>query len=948
MSKLNLPLSELDRVSTFLKKIKNEQLGWQIVYESFLPGKKADYAPYPSNLSEFTFSFLQQKNIKLYSHQAQGIELILKGKSVCLATPTASGKSLVYNLPVLEGIIKNFNFKALYIFPLKALAQDQVRIWKNWEKDLGLKIKAELYDGDTSSWKRKKIRENPPHILATNPEMLHLSLLPYFELWLDFFRDLKMIVVDEVHTYRGLFGSHLAWVFRRLKRRCNFLGNEPQFVFSSATIANPVELIVRLTEIEPIVLKKSGAKRGDINFVFLRPLWSTSKVVLNLMEELERLRLRTIIFTKSRRMTELLFAWGRERKKSILPYRAGYRPEDRRKIEQKLFKGEINTVVATSALELGVDIGHLDVCLILGYPGSIMSTWQRIGRVGRKGQASLVLFLGLEDALDEYFLNNPEELILSRPEEISLNPFNPYVMGEQLPCLLYEGELKKEELSSYPQEVQEELEKLWLKGKVLRTEEGSFVSKNKLPARKVNLRSIGSNYNLFDEHNNWLGDVDSYRVYKETHPGAVYVHLGKDYLVVKLDNKGKRVFLKEVKLPYYTRALTHKETKILEVIKQKELGKYKLFWGKLEIKEQVIGYEKRHSFSSILMGRVELDLPPFIFETEGFWLTLPVEIKENIQKQKLHFMGGIHGLEHLFIGVLPLLVLSDRNDFGGISFEFEPFLNSSAVFVYDAHPGGAGLTSKAFEKFSQLQTRALTTLRECKCEVGCPLCIHSPKCGSGNRPLDKRATLKILEDLTGQKETKTKIFYIRKSSKTTQDKIKDFVVFDVETRHSAYEVGGWKNAAKMGISVLVAYFSKENKFVSFKQEEIIDFWESLQGKELIIGFNTLNFDYQVLAGLLKKPWTSLPSLDLLQEIKKTLGYRISLDNLAKHTLGAKKSGHGLLALKWWKEGKVGEIIKYCKQDVYLTKELYLFGREKGYVCFQNKAKQVVQLPVHWR
>lgn len=949
MSFKQLSLFTPNSLDLLVDKLKKEELGWQVVYEHTLPGQAPDYLPYPEELLPVLKSFLEKQKLKLYSHQVKGIEGLLKGEHICLATPTASGKSLVYNLPVLQKWLQNPEQRALYIFPLKALAQDQVRVWQSWKKELGLQLQVELYDGDTSAWKRSRIRSNPPHILVTNPDMLHLGILPHFELWVDFLKKLKFVVVDEVHTYRGIFGSHLAWVFRRLKRICSFLDTRLQFVFSSATIANPEELVFSLAEIKPRVIDQSGAKRGEIRFVFLKPFWSASKLVLYLLQQLEALNLRTIVFTKSRRMTELLFKWGKGNRK-ILPYRAGYRPEQRRKIEQKLFQGEISTVVATSALELGVDIGHLDVCVILGYPGSIMSTWQRIGRIGRKGQPSLVLFIGLEDALDEYFLLNPTELIYGTSEKIRINPFNPYVLKQQLPCLVEERELTSKEYASQPEFIQSVLNELWQEGRVLKTREDSFISSEKRVARKVSLRGTSSNYNLFDQNNNWLGDIDGYRVYKEAHPGAVYVHLGKSYLVLKIDEEKKMVFLKAQEVSYYTRALTHKEISILEVEKQKKLGEFSLFWGKLRIREEVIGYEKRLNYNSALMGRVELDLPPLIFSTEGFWLTIPSTLKEQIEAQKLHFMGGIHGLEHLLIGLLPLLVLSDRNDFGGISLVYEPGLQSPAVFVYDAHPGGAGLTEQAFAEFSFLTKKALHLLASCDCSRGCPLCIQSPKCGSGNRPLDKQATLKILEHLADLKGEFNIVQQKAKKPRNHLKKVKrvqNFVVFDLETRRSAQEVGGWSRASKMGVSVLVAYFSARDEFISFEQEEIGDFWRLLTQVELVIGFNVFAFDYQVLRGVLDKPWSKLPTLDILQEVKKVLGYRISLDNLARHTLGAKKSAHGLLALEWWKQGEVDKIKKYCEQDVYLTRELYLFGREKGYLYFQNKAKQVVRFSVYW-
>lgn len=922
---------------------------WEVVFKTLLRSQNPCFKKDCNlNLHPLISSFIQQK--LLYSHQAEALYHLGLGHNICVATPTASGKSLIYNLGVLNAFTLEPSTKALYIFPLKALAQDQAKKLQNLAKTIGLKIKVEIYDGDTSSWKRKKIRENPPDILITNPEMLHLGMLPHFHLWENFFKYLKFIVVDEVHTYRGIFGSHLAWVFRRLKRLCNYLGTNFQWIFCSATIANPLELVSQLTAISPVLIKESGAPKGELHFLVLRGLFNPAGACLKMLQQTKELGLRTIVFTKSRKMTELISMWASKRQSKVVPYRAGFLPIERRKIENSLFSGEINTVVSTSALELGVDIGKLDVCVLVGYPGSIMSLWQRIGRVGRSGRPSLVVYLGLEDSIDEYFLQHPKELLTAPLEKAVLNPFNPYILKQHLMCVLAEHALSREEINKSG--IAQTLEELWQEGRILRTQTGDFVSKEKNPQRKINLRGIGKRYNLF-ENNKWIGDIDGFRVYKETHPGAIYLHAGKEYLVEQIDEERKVVILRKIRSTYYTRAIVEKQTTILEINRQQQWDNFYIFQGKLQITEQVIGYEKRKKGLNFLLGKVDLDLPKIEFETQGFWVKIPENTRCLVEQQNFHFMGGIHGLEHLLIGLLPLILLADRNDFGGISTPFHLQVEGAGVFIYDAYPGGAGLSEQAFEQIKYLLKRASKMLFACKCENGCPKCIQSPKCGSGNRPLDKRATKVILQDLL--KIVSKNILKIQKIEKAEAKKVKvkvnltkNFAVLDLETKFLAQEVGGWHKAHKMGISCVGVYFSEKDSIIFFQDSELQKLWELLLKQDLIVGFNILGFDFKVLQGSLKRSWYDLPTLDLLLEIKKKLGYRLSLDHLAQYTLNAQKKGNGLLAVKWWREGKIEKIIEYCKHDVFLTKELYLFGRKNGYLCFKNKAGQIVHVPVHWR
>ena len=961
---------QMGAVKAYLAKIKKDpSLALDVVWHEVFDPKEAVYGEVSRLWPEPLVNILNGKGIKkLYSHQIKAIDLIRDGKNVVVATPTASGKSLIYNLPVLETIFNRPDTRALYLFPLKALAQDQKKSLQELLSFAGHDFIPDIciYDGDTRSWQRSKIRQKPPHILITNPDMLHLSILPYHYLWRDFFQNLAYVVVDEVHTYRGVMGSHMAWVFRRLTRICRFYGQAPQFVFCSATIKNPQELSSDLTGLDVACIEKSGAPRGKKHFLMARSLFGAASAGLKLLELALKMGLRTIVYTQSRKMAELLAMWMQDKGKpfqhKVCAYRAGFLPEERRKIEEKLCRGELLAVVATSALELGIDIGNLDLCLMVGYPGSIMATWQRMGRVGRSGQEAAAIFIGHEDALDQYFLHHPEEFLSLEPEKAVINPYNPVIMGKHLICAAADLPLKAEEDMLQLKEVQKEIDGLLASGKLIADVSGcEFYASAKYPHRHVDIRGSGQTFNLFvGQGRKLLGYIDEYRAYHETHPGAIYLHLGKTYLVQELDVNTKSVQLRPVKVPYFTRVRTEKSTEILQVVQSVSLGRAQLFQGKLRVTEKIVGYEKRLTYGQRFLGVVPLELPPLVFETEGIWLAIPRDIQEKVEKKFLHFMGGIHALEHVLIGIMPLLVLTDRNDLGGISIPMHAQVKGPAVFVYDGVPGGLGLTAQAFVRARELLGRAKEVIESCDCENGCPGCVHSPKCGSGNRPLDKEAASLILDMILGQSQKEEKIgaaeIFVGEEKQTQiinsaplirANEKQRFAVLDIETRRSAQEVGGWGNAHKMGISCVVVYDGQKDRFLTFRQEEVRDLVHYLTTVDLVVGFNILKFDYRVLSGYCDFDLHSLPTLDILEKVHTRLGYRLSLDHLAKYTLGVSKTANGLLAIKWWKQGNLDKIIDYCRQDVAITRDLYVFGRKNGYLLFRNKAKKIVRVVVDW-
>jgi len=949
-----------------------------LVYHAVIPAREADYArptkPWPAAMVTMLNAMGMDK---LFSHQAQATDLIRSRKHCVVATPTASGKTLIYTLPVLESLLADPQSKALFMFPLKALAQDQLKGFKRFASHLiGLPDPlAALYDGDTTSWIRTKIKKNPPAVLLTNPDMLHLGILPFHAQWASFFQHLDFVIVDEVHTYRGVMGSHMAWVFRRLIRICAAYGKTPTFVFSSATINNPGELAHELTGLDVEVITRSGAPTSKKHILFLDGQTAgAANTSITLLHAALARKLRTLVFTQSRKMAELISLWASHKAgplaDRISPYRAGYLPDERRKIENDLTSGKLLAVVSTSALELGIDIGKLDLCILVGYPGSIMATWQRAGRVGRAGRDSAVILVGHEDALDQYFMRHPKEFFSMPPEAAVINPDNPVIMTSHIECAAAEMPIQNDEPFARPDHVRRALVSLKNKGKLLLSEDGStWFSARKYPQRAVSLRGSGHTFSIVARNSGEvIGEIDKMRAFHETHPGAVYLHQGVTYVVQKLDLATAIAVTSRRKVSYYTRPRTTKSTEILAIMDQKQVWSTRMFLGKLRITEQVNAYEKKANNGKFL-GIVPLDLPPLIFETEGIWFEIPEWVRRRLETNNQHFMGGIHACEHAAIGILPLLVLTDRNDLGGISIPFHPQVGQAAVFIYDGIPGGAGLCRQAFGRGQELLERTLQVIESCPCTTGCPACVHSPKCGSGNRPIDKEASktvlslmrtgplatekMQVLSDYPqtrlSPKEAEPSMPHGTSPSSTSPGTATalHYGVLDIETRRSAQEVGGWNKAHKMGVSCVVVYDSRTDSYKDYLQDDVLQLVTDLQTMDLIVGFNIKRFDYLVLSGLSSFDFNALPTLDILEQVYNQLGYRLSLNHLAQATLGETKSANGLLALTWWKEGRLDDIITYCTQDVAVTHGLYKYGLEKGYLLFTNKAKKTVRVPVDW-
>lgn len=1018
---------------------------WNLSHHEILPEKPAELAAIPTGLDPRVVTLIRSSGIaSLYSHQAAAIEFCLRGKDTVLSTSTASGKTLAYQIPVLDRLTRDPAACALFLFPLKALERDQRDAFLALAGNSGLT--AAVYDGDTPESERRKIRSRPPRVLIANPDMLHLGLLAFHDIWKDFFSHLSFIVLDEVHTYKGIFGSHISQVLLRTLRVCAHYGASPQFIACSGTVANPGVFVSRLIGREPAVIDRSGAPTSKRHFIFLNPVLSPNTIAARLFVKAMESGLKTIVFTRARKITELITTWvlneAPQLKNRISSYRAGFLPEERRYIEAKLFAGEMDGVISTSALEMGIDVGGLDLCLLVGYPGTIINTWQRGGRVGRAGRPSAVVMLAGNDALDQYFLRNPRDFFERSCEEAILDPFNSEVLKRHLPCAAAETPIFQAEEWTRQPEIQTALEELEQDGALYRGKDDSWRSATRRPHRGVDLRGIGDSYAIFlEDRKTLIGSSSGMRAFTECHEGAVYLHRTRQYVVTKLDLERRNVMVKPCNLNYYTRALNEKDTKILGApIRAREFAGFTVREGRLKVTTQIVGYEKRRTAGQELIGSVDLDLPPLHFETVGIWIEIPDSVKDAIQKAGLHFMGGIHAMEHAAISMFPLFALCDRDDIGGISTPEHEQVCRAAVFIYDGHPGGVGLSHRAFEVIEELLEKTRLLVEKCPCEEGCPSCIHSPKCGSGNKPLDKKACLATLEfllhpdtaflpsvtkpkpeipvrparpvifpDLEKKAEQSDSLLHkkgndvktktpdmkaapsqgslpkppgkkkaaVPRLKRTVEKSVgeegvtlsleagpkpvtaqEDFkaellnspkrvVVFDVETQKLAHEVGGWKNISKMRLSLAVTH-TEEDGFLTFTEDNVSELIEFLKGADLVVGFNHVRFDYEVLSAYTPERLKALPNLDILLHVHAALGFRLKLDHLAEFTLGRKKSGDGLDAARWFREGRMDLIEQYCRDDVAITRDLYRFGLEKGFLKYRREGQGVLKIPVDWR
>jgi len=708
-----------------------------------LPATEGSYSPLRDMMDERLKEVLRKRGIyRLYTHQAECYRLAAEKKDFVVVTPTASGKTLCYNLPVVSSILKNEEARALYLFPTKALSADQVSGLYEMIEALGVNIKAYTYDGDTQGAARKAIRQ-AGHIVVTNPDMLHANILPHHTQWVKLFENLKYIVIDEIHTYRGVFGSHLANVLRRLMRLCAFYGSNPQFILCSATIANPVELAEQLTGRPIAAVTNNGAPTGERHFVFYNPPVVNKQLgirrgvvneVKRIAETLLRNEIPTIIFTKSRLQVEVITRHMKECVRNaygftdrVRGYRGGYLPSERRDIERGLRDGRVDMVVSTNALELGIDIGSLTACVLCGYPGTIASTWQQAGRAGRRKDTALTIMVASSAPLDQYIIQNPDYFFEASPENALVQPDNLYVLLSHIKCSAYELPFEENEAFGNLPDTASFLEYL-TENNILRHLDGKYYwMEEELPSGEISLRSARTeNFVIIDitnpAHHRVIGEMDRYTVPMLLHENAIYMHDARMYQVEQLDMDTCKAYIKAVDTDYYTDADLNVSLHILDDLEEKTLScGAGLTLGELRVSTIVKMFKKFKLDTHETVGFGEVRLPQTDLHTVGMWWTMPDHISQRYSADELQ--GALLGVANLLSIVAPLYLMCAPKDISVVYQVKAPITDKPTIFLYDAYPGGIGLSEKAYRMQELLLEHALKVAQGCSCEQGCPSCV---------------------------------------------------------------------------------------------------------------------------------------------------------------------------------------------------------------------------------
>ena len=756
-------MSDSDKIDMFKNDVRYRD---NIAHVETIPAKKASFKKV-DNLNEKIIGYLESKDMKLYEHQAETYESIKDGEHVIITTPTASGKTLAFNLPILETMIEDRDATALYIYPAKALSNDQLHVLENLEKELDLKINPRTYDGDTPREDKRNIREKS-RIVLTNPYQLHL-ILSWHHQWSRFYRNLRYIVIDESHYYKGVFLSIVAFLIKRLKRIANFYGAYPQFILSSATLANPLELANRLTGEEFKLVDNDTSPSGEKDFILYNPFKNYRRNKVNMHNapsvhmETENIfmymmlkEIQTLCFTVSRKTTELIAMWAKKDMTQvkgklahrIAAYRAGYRPEERREIEDGLKSGKYLGVTCTNALELGIDIGSLDAVIISGYPGTMISTWQQAGRAGRSSQKSLAVLIAFENQLDQYFMNNPKFFFDKPHENAIIDLSNPILQEAHLLCAAKELPLKYDEIEKYFQIDDDALDEIISKKDLHINARGDYMYPyDDNPALDHSLDQISGEEFKIMNNGNLLETMEKSQVYREAHEGAILINKGDTYVVNSVSLSRGFVNVSQKTVDYHTMVLNQTDINIKRKLSKTKYGNLTIHFGELTVSEDYFKYKKMQFSKSV--ATYPLDLPPLKFNTKGLWFTIPKSVKDTLEdmfpNEEEVFAGGLHGAEHALIGLFPLHTMCDRFDIGGLSTNYHEDTQEATIFIYDGYEGGIGICEKAVDVFVDLLKSTLDLLNNCTCQSGCPACIYSPKCGNDNKPLHKNATKYILE-----------------------------------------------------------------------------------------------------------------------------------------------------------------------------------------------------------
>ncbi len=761
----------------------------QIAHIEQLPARAARYAEPSAPLPPLIAAALAARGIsRLYTHQAAALDAARAGHHIGIVTATASGKTLCYQLPTIEAALSDLAARALFLFPTKALAADQLRALNALLDALkaagGPTVTAATLDGDTPRAARDRVRAGA-HIILSNPDLLHRTLLPDHARWQGILARLRYVVLDEAHTYRGVFGTHVALIMRRLRRLCAYYGSAPQFICCSATSANPQHHLAALVGDEVQVIDDDGAPQGERTFLFWNPpvidnqrvpAWmrallpengqrrSTNAETANVLATLVCAGVKTLAFTRTRRSAELVLRYARETLENGAPgersstlwteqiaaYRAGYTVEDRRRLEQAFARGDLRGLVSTNALELGVDIGGVDAVVIGGFPGTIASAWQQAGRAGRSQGKSLAALVAQDDPLDQFYMRHPAEFF-SRPHEharVALD--NPYILRDQLRCAAAELPLHDADEIWFGATFARLRDWLLRRGELTMLPDGRVAyAGTARPAASVNIRSAdGDPIDLIDsDSGRRIEQIAATRAPFEVFPGAVYMHQGDTYVVEALTSR--QALARRARVEYYTRTIDETSIAVQQVRRQRQIGPATLALGVVDVTRQVVGYKRKRHYTDEVIGEYDLTMPPQTFRTIAVWWTIPEPICRRVEQVCDNALDALHAMEHAAIGLLPLFAQCDRADIGGLSTDGHPDTGAATIFVYDGVPGGVGIAEVGYEQAAQWWEQTWRLLIDCPCSEGCPACIQSPKCGNANQHLSKIGAATLAALLTG-------------------------------------------------------------------------------------------------------------------------------------------------------------------------------------------------------
>jgi DEAD/DEAH box helicase domain-containing protein len=718
---------------------------WQVV-----PASPARHAPFPPFLHPALRGALARRGVEqLYTHQVAAIEAVHAGRGTVVVTPTASGKTLCYNLPVLDAILREPETRALYLFPTKALAQDQMAALHGLITDLGADIKTHTYDGDTPANARRLIR-SAGHVVVTNPDMLHTGILPHHTKWIKLFENLKYVVVDELHQYRGVFGSHVANVLRRLRRICQFYGSSPLFICCSATIANPGELAARIVGEDVALVDDNGAPTGAKHLIFYNPPVVNPQLGLRASSILEARKLasrllasdvQTIVFTRSRTSVELLLTYlsgdataKKRRENTLRGYRGGYLPNQRREIERGLRDGSVRGVVATNALELGVDIGSLEAAVLTGYPGTVASTLQQMGRAGRRAATSLAVLVASSNPLDQYIVTHPDYFFGRSPESGLVNPDNLLILANHLKCAAFELPFGDDDAFGLPHGETQELLALIEEDGLLHHAAGRWHwTSDGFPAEAISLRSASSeNFVIIDDvpgAPRIIGEVDRVSAPTLLHDEAIYFHEGEQYQVERLDYEEKKAYVRHVAVDYYTDANLAFAIKPLAVFAEDDAAGARRAHGEVMLTYQPTMFKKIKLYTHENVGSGRIFLPEEELHTTAYWLTLPAPAAPVAADgadggaPAFDAQAGLLGLSHVLAQVAPLFLMCDPHDLGAVAELKSPHTGAPTIYLFDKYPGGVGLSERLYELHPRLLRAAAETVARCACPEGCPSCV---------------------------------------------------------------------------------------------------------------------------------------------------------------------------------------------------------------------------------